>query len=210
MTTDIIEPAASAELGRLGVLHLKRFWSKSLLKRARQLPSTAYGEEWKIDTTLLGVLGLGLEQTMVYLYNVQPDFDAFERWIMEVNGGWPDQAKIDAFNAYVTSRGKHYEKPATNVAVLSDADLDSWNQNGYVIIRQAVSKEDCRETVAAICDFIDVKADDPATWYEPHAARQGIMVQLFQHAALEKNRRSPRIRMAFEQLWGRQDLWVGQ
>jgi ectoine hydroxylase-related dioxygenase (phytanoyl-CoA dioxygenase family) len=33
-------------------------------------------------------------------------------------------------------------------------------------------------------------------------------VQLFQHPALEKNRRSARVRNAYEQLWGRKDLWV--
>jgi ectoine hydroxylase-related dioxygenase (phytanoyl-CoA dioxygenase family) len=36
----------------------------------------------------------------------------------------------------------------------------------------------------------------------------GIMVQLFQHPALSANRRSPRIRKAFAQLWGTADLWV--
>lgn len=208
MTTETFEPASSAELGRLGVLHLKRFWSKCILRRNQQLSSTAYTGEWKIDNTLLAVLGLGLEQTMTYLYNMQPGFDAFENWIMEVNGGWPDQSKIDAFNDYITSRERPYEKPEAADAVLSDADLDFWDQNGYVIIREAVSKEDCQRAVDAICDFIDVKPDDPATWYGSHPARQGIMVQLFQHPALEKNRQSPRIRMAYEQLWGRKDLWV--
>jgi ectoine hydroxylase-related dioxygenase (phytanoyl-CoA dioxygenase family) len=34
------------------------------------------------------------------------------------------------------------------------------------------------------------------------------MVQLFQHSLLDKNRNSPKIRKAYEQLWQRTDLWV--
>ena len=34
------------------------------------------------------------------------------------------------------------------------------------------------------------------------------MVQLFQHPVLERNRKAPAIRGAYEQLWGRTDLWM--
>ena len=34
------------------------------------------------------------------------------------------------------------------------------------------------------------------------------MVQLFQHAILEKNRSTDKIRKAFEEVWGRTDLWL--
>ena len=34
------------------------------------------------------------------------------------------------------------------------------------------------------------------------------MVQLFQHPVLQKNRDSAFIRKAYEQLWGRKDIWV--
>lgn len=208
MTTPITEPAASTETGRLGILHLKRFWSKSLLKKDNRLLSSSFPEEWRIDTTLLGVLGLGLEQTITYLYQHAPDFGAFENWIMEVNGGWPDRSKTEAFNAYITSRGRQYERPASGLEVLSEADMEFWNENGYVIIREAVPQEDCQAAIDVICRFIDINLDDPSTWYRPHPARQGIMVQLFQHPVLEKNRRSLKIQGAYEQLWNRKDLWV--
>jgi Phytanoyl-CoA dioxygenase (PhyH) len=93
-------------------------------------------------------------------------------------------------------------------AILNEEDLHHWDTNGYVIVRDAVSKEDCRQTINLIYDFLGMKEDDPSTWYQPHPARQGIMVQLFQHPLLEKNRRSPKIRGAYEQLWGRNDLWM--
>jgi len=49
---------------------------------------------------------------------------------------------------------------------------------------------------------------DSSTWYKIHPDKQGIMVQLFQHPALQANRESVRIRKAFEELWGTTDIWV--
>jgi len=59
-----------------------------------------------------------------------------------------------------------------------------------------------------ICDFLGIERYDAASWYKVHPAKQGIMVQLFQHPLLEKNRSSPKIKKAFEELWNRTDLWL--
>ena len=47
--------------------------------------------------------------------------------------------------------------------------------------------------------------DDPASWYGPRT--NGLMIQRFQHPALEAARRAPRVHKAFAQLWGTSDLW---
>jgi hypothetical protein len=208
MTTETTQLTASTEAGRLGVLHLKRYWEKNYLKRTNQLSHEAFREEWKIDTTLLAVLGLGLEQTIKHLYQYSPGFDDFENWILEVNGGQLSESKIRDFNSYIHNRHPAEEGTAVITPVLDEAAMNSWNENGYIILRGAVPKDDCENAIAAIRDFIGVDLDDPSTWYDPHPARQGIMVQLFQHPALEKNRQSPAIRAAYEQLWNRKDLWV--
>lgn len=208
MLTKTIQLAESTEAGRLGVLHLKRYWSKGHLKKSGQLAQNALSEEWKIDTTLLALLGLGLEQTFKHLYLQAPDFDEFETWILEINNGQLSQPKIDEFNNYIRQRTLSHPQPSPDAAILTEAEMDFWKENGYVIVREAVSCEDCAKAIEAICNFIDVELDNPATWYNYHPARQGIMVQLFQHPALEKNRRSPRIRAAYEQIWNRTDLWM--
>lgn len=200
--------AASTEPGSLGVMHLKRYWDKNRLKKSGKLVPGALQEEWNIDTTLLAVLGLGLEQTIKWLYASNSDFQSFEDWIIAVTNGGLSQIKIKEFNAYIRSRESTYKKEDDVAGVLDEADINHWNEHGYVIIREAVSANDCKNSIQAICDFINIKQDDAATWYHPHPARQGIMVQLFQHSALEKNRLSPKIRAAYEQLWGRKDLWV--
>ncbi len=207
MKDAIINISASTEKGNLPVMHLKRYWQKYQLKKTGELNNNAFQNEWNIDTTLLAVLGLGLEQTLKQIYNSPADFNAFENWVLNTNNGQLSANKIEEFNAYIIERsGAGSSEPIEQV--LDENDINFWNENGYLIIEDAITKTDCEDTIAAICDFIDVKRDDHSTWYNAHPSRQGIMVQLFQHAALEKNRASQKIRKAYEQLWNRKDLWV--
>jgi ectoine hydroxylase-related dioxygenase (phytanoyl-CoA dioxygenase family) len=208
MTGEPIKLAESTDPSSLGVLHLKRFWEKSLLKRSGKLEQGALKKEWKIDTTLLAVLGLGLEQTLRYQFKSPGGFQEFEQWILIVNKAGLNRDKIEEFNKYILNRNTNRQKPDSRNNILTEEDLDFWNAHGYVIIRNAVSKEDCENAIKAICDFMDIKRDGPSTWYRPHPSKQGIMVQLFQDPALEKSRQSPSIRAAYEQLWQRTDLWV--
>jgi ectoine hydroxylase-related dioxygenase (phytanoyl-CoA dioxygenase family) len=92
--------------------------------------------------------------------------------------------------------------------VLTEKDLEFWDKNGYVIIKNAISKIDSQATVNAICNFLKITESDATTWYTPNDNKQGIMVQLFQHEQLEKNRQSLKIKKAYEQLWQRKDIWV--
>src|SRR5271165_4683000 len=96
-----LELPLSTETGKLQVMHLKRYWHKSILKRDGKLEPGSFQDEWKIDTTLLTVLGLGLEQTMVYVYRERPSFEEFENWILETSGA-PDAKTVDKFNQLIT------------------------------------------------------------------------------------------------------------
>lgn len=194
-----------SETGRLGVMHLKRFWNKVLLKRENKLPPNDWQDEWQLDRTLLSALGLGLEQCMIYIFRETPSFDQFENWIIETSG-YPMQDNIFRFNNLFHSGNTEQDK--TIHPVLDDQQLKCWQDNGYLIIRDAVSKDDCEKTIEVICDFIGIKRDDPVTWYKQHPSIQGIMVQLFQHPLLNKNRQSEKVRIAYEQLWQRKDIWV--
>ena len=208
MDTNNLLLAESTQTCSLGILHLKRYWDKALLKRWGRIREDELIEEWNIDITLLAVLGLGLEQTIKYLFNSNADFESFEDWILVVNNGKLDPQKIEEFNAYIRNRNSTYNTVEKDETILSSKDRKNWNEQGYIIIPGAIPREDCEAAISAICDFIAITPDDPETWYHPGPERQGIMVQLFQHPALEKNRLSPKIRAAFEQLWGRKDLWV--
>lgn len=188
-------------------MHLKRYWEKCIAWKEGRLQPDALQEEWNTDITMLAALGLGLEQTIKQVYLSSADFDVFEQWVMEVNNGRLAQEKIESFNQSVI-HDTALSVPGNVNNVLSASEIDFWNENGYIILRNAVPKEDCDATIDVICDFINIKRNDPGTWYNEHPAKQGIMVQLFQHPLLQQNRETPIIKQAYEQLWGRKDIWL--
>jgi hypothetical protein len=197
----------SEEICSLGVAHLKRYWQKCQLKKINKLTANAYLNEWTTDVNLLVALGLGLEQTLKYIYTTSESFEAFEKWVLEVNNNQLSQNKIDEFNSSILSI-QSILKEEINEDILTAADLDFWNTNGYVIVKNAVTQQDCDDTINAICEFINIDKNNAETWYNEHPQKQGIMVQLFQHPAIEKNRKSIKIKRAYQQLWQRNDVYV--
>jgi hypothetical protein len=91
--------------------------------------------------------------------------------------------------------------------VLGASGRRSFDVDGYVVVHGAISRDDAAATVELICSHLGADVDDPATWYRPHPDRHGIMVQLFQHEQLQRNRTAPRVAAAFAQLLGRSDLY---
>ena len=193
-------------MSRFGIMHLKRYWAKALADRQGRMDSNAIAGENDLDSALLSALNLGLEPTIQYLYQTTPSFSEFEDWIQMTIGGLPDASKVVAFNAQLS--GAEQTGEYLTELTLSADDLAHWDRYGYVVVKNAVSARDCDQTIELICDFLALDRYRPETWYNAHPGKQGIMVQLFQHALLTRNRESPRIRAAYEQLWGRTDLWV--
>ncbi len=194
------------ETGELKVMHLKRYWNKILLKKQGKLKPDSHREEFQTDVMLLSALGLGLHQTLQYLYMQGNSFEQFEKWIIDTTGS-PDPEKIARFNALFTDE-KNIPDETNEPDVLGPADHKFWEENGYVIIRNAVPNEDCELAIQAICDFLAIDRYDASTWYNEHPAKAGIMVQMFQHPVFEKNRNAWRIRKAYQELWKRKDVWV--
>ena len=103
------------------------------------------------------------------------------------------------------------------MTVLSKADRAFWEENGYVIIPNAVPQENLDRMVEAIWWFLDMDPEDSETWYKhkpftrdnrcsPISA--GGMVEMYQHQAIWDNRQHPRVHQAFAEIWGEEKLWV--
>lgn len=205
----LVDIASSDETGALGVKHLKRFWSAS--SAARGGCKIARETEWQTDRLLLDALGLGLQQTMQYIFQHRPDFAAFEDWIVDT-AGKPDPLTIKRLNATISAEPVpdpvcEWLGEIENItAVLTDDELTFWEENGYVIVRDAVSPQARAAAEAAIWEYSGATPGEPETWYQP--ADPGIMLELIQHPALQANRRSNRTHKAFSQIWGTADLWV--
>lgn len=204
-TPDVLTP--SSDPGALGVFHLRRYWHKTRLIRDGQVPPDQFVAEWNLDTALLNSLGLGLEQTLVQVYRETNTVEAFEAWVTQTTDLALMEPRIRHYNEFVQAKASQrgIRPPAQP---LTQAELDSFEETGYFIIREAISPAAAAATRDVIGRHIGADPDNPATWYQPHPDRQGIMVQLFQHPQLEENRHSQRIRNVYEQLWNRSDIWV--
>jgi hypothetical protein len=194
--------AGTRKTGRIDIPHLERF-------RSRQLAgSSDQGGDWVRDNTLLAGLRVGLRETYDFLLRKRPSLEEFESWILEKNGGSIDAGRIERLGIALSDAGVQGQPRDVNAErVLSEKDLAFWEENGYVVVPDAVPLENCRAAIEAICDFLAVDLQRPETWY---AGPQGhsIWIPLLHHRALWANRESPRIHRAFAQLWDREDLWV--
>ena len=99
--------------------------------------------------------------------------------------------------------------------VLTQDDLAFWNENGYVVVRNAVPRENVDAVVDVIWEFMDMDRDDPDTWYTSPQNEYGMlelnsagMVELYQHQSLWDNRQNPRVYGAFVDIWDTEKLWV--
>ena len=192
----------------LEIPHLRNVWSR-LQAHSGGAPAPQPCAEGEVpavfwDKTVFHGLGLGLRETYAFLF-ARPTFEEFERWILTANGGSVDPHVVARINAALA--GEPVAPIAVGEPALSAAELAFFDEHGYVVLRNAVTRAAARAAEDAIWDFLAMKRDDPSTWYGPSRA-EGIWVPLLRHPALDANRASPRIASAFAQLWNRSDLWT--
>ena len=99
--------------------------------------------------------------------------------------------------------------------ILSDTDWAFWIENGYVIIKSAVSREQALRTADFIWEFEEKDKNDPSTWYTQPRADMEMkeligtgMVEVYNHQLLWENRQAQRVYDAFADIWGTEKLWV--
>jgi ectoine hydroxylase-related dioxygenase (phytanoyl-CoA dioxygenase family) len=103
----------------------------------------------------------------------------------------------------------------TPLRVLSEADWQFWKENGYIVIKQAVPREQAERLANFLWEFEEKDPSDPTTWYAPPRAEMKMkelagsgMVELYNHQYEWDNRQMPRVYDAFVDIWGTEKLWV--
>ncbi|MES2443865.1 MAG: phytanoyl-CoA dioxygenase family protein [Pseudomonadota bacterium] len=181
---------------------LDAFWE---LGTGRRQGGMCMAERMLIDT-----LGLGLEQVLTYLRRENPDYPAFQAWVIET-AGRPDPVTLARYHNWLDGlpppEAVQRQLDAIDAAppVLDADDLAHWEREGYVILRNAVTADEAAAAADLLWRTLGASPGDPETWYAELPG--GIMVQHFQGEAMEAPRRSGRVHKAFAQLWGTADLW---
>lgn len=99
--------------------------------------------------------------------------------------------------------------------VLSEDDWQFWMHNGYIVIKNAVSKEQVKQTADFLWEFDEKNPADSSTWYAPPRAEMKMkeltgtgMVEVYNNQHLWNNRQTQRVYDAFVDVWGTEKLWV--
>jgi hypothetical protein len=99
--------------------------------------------------------------------------------------------------------------------VLSEADWDFWIKNGYIVVKNAVPKEQALATASFLWEFEEKDANNPDTWYAPPRAEMMMkeltntgMVEVYNNQHLWNNRMMQKVYDAFRDIWGTEKLWV--
>ena len=122
--------------------------------------------------------------------------------------GNPSTAKSSAIRLNDRSNGKPLK-------ILSEADWTFWLENGYIVIPEAVPRDQVDRLASFLWEFEEKDPNDQSTWYAPPRAEMKMkeltntgMVEVYNHQYLWDNRQSPKVHAAFEDIWGTEKLWV--
>lgn len=99
--------------------------------------------------------------------------------------------------------------------VLTEEDWKFWIYSGYVVVKNAVSREQALRTADFLWEFEEKDKNDSSTWYTAPRADMEMkelvgtgMVEVYNHQLLWENRQMLRVHDAFADIWGTEKLWV--
>ena len=102
-----------------------------------------------------------------------------------------------------------------NLRVLTIDQWNFWIENGYVVIKNAVSRKQAKKTAKFIWEFDDKDPNDPSTWYAEARAKMEMkelagtgMVEVYNNQFLWDNRQTERVYNSFVDIWGTYKLWT--
>ena len=107
---------------------------------------------------------------------------------------------------------------SASIDTLRVLTMDQWNfwiENGYIIIKNAVSRMQAMKTAEFIWEFDDKDPNDPSTWYTEARAEMEMkelagtgMVEVYNNQFLWDNRQTKRVYDSFVDIWGTDKLWT--
>jgi uncharacterized protein Usg len=204
----------SLKTGKLGILHLYSLWSRKVVSN-KTLKTQNDPILNQLDYFVLDALEIPIAKATEYLLSIQPDFKAFEEWIRlqheQSKNPTPLSSKLintlnQAVQDFIQDGSLNYplENDANRDPIFTPKEIEFWHENGYIILRDAVDKEECKTLESAVWDYLDLSPDAPETW---HTAKDQFWLKEFDHPLIHKNRANKKIIRAYAQLWGSDRLF---
>ena len=102
-----------------------------------------------------------------------------------------------------------------SLRVLTIEQWNFWIENGYVVIKNAVSRKKALKTANFIWEFDDKNPNDQSTWYSKARAEMEMkelagtgMVEVYNNQFLWDNRQTQKVYDSFADIWGIEKLWT--
>ena len=99
--------------------------------------------------------------------------------------------------------------------VLTEEQWKFWINKGYIVIKNAIPREQAKSTADFLWEFEDKNPGDPSTWYTAPRAEMKMkelagtgMVEVYNNQYLWSNRQTKKVYEAFVDIWGTEKLWV--
>ncbi len=107
------------------------------------------------------------------------------------------------------------EATKDSLRVLSIEQWKFWKENGYVVIKNAVSRKQAKQTASFLWEFEGKDPNNMDTWYTAPRAEMEMkeligtgMVEAYNNQHLWNNRQTQKVYDAFVDIWGTEKLWV--
>ncbi len=107
------------------------------------------------------------------------------------------------------------EATEETLRVLTIAQWHFWKKQGYVVIKNAVPREQAEQTAAFLWEFEEKDPMDKNTWYTAPRSELKMkelvgtgMVEVYNNQLLWNNRQVKKVYDAFVDIWGTEKLWV--
>lgn len=131
----------------------------------------------------------------------------------------PDNQHLDIPGNPSTAKSSNVklrtEATPDSLRVLSIDQWNFWKKNGYVVIKNAVPREQALRTAEFLWEFEDKDPSNVETWYQAPRADMEMkelvgtgMVEVYNNQHLWNNRQTQRVYDAFVDIWGTEKLWV--
>ncbi|MEL6674692.1 MAG: phytanoyl-CoA dioxygenase family protein [Bacteroidota bacterium] len=107
------------------------------------------------------------------------------------------------------------EATPDSLRVLSMDQWNFWKENGYVVIKGAVPREQAQATANFLWEFEEKDPNNIDSWYTAPRAEMQMkeligtgMVEVYNNQHLWNNRQTQKVYDAFVDIWGTEKLWV--
>jgi hypothetical protein len=167
---------------------LRAFWYKTQYPNA-DFPFPVELDYWDAAVKSLYKQGRGLEETIQYLYFSKPSYENFLAWI-DLNA---------AHFSSIPTIGVQQQ--------LTQHEIDFFKQNGYLVLKKVVDEKTCAAACSGIYQFINAQPNNPKSWYLNVDGKNGLMLKLYDHPALDAIRKNAAIQHVYETLYGSKQIY---